>query len=298
MPGSDFFSWISYAQTLAKQHNITSRELELLVTHFTDLSSLDLKLKKYRQKPYINSKISWEKLKELWELRVTKRTPIQYIIGECYWRNFSLTVTPDVLIPRPETELIIDLALEKTEEYPHLRQGKWLDLGTGSGAIAVALAQVFPNAEIVAVDRSEKALNIAKQNAQRLGLSERIKFYKGSWFEPIKEQKNSFSGILSNPPYIPTSEIASLQPEIANHEPIIALDGGEDGLQAIREIVEQSPQFLQDNGILILEIMTGQGKMVEEIIKQKGQYTDMEIRKDLAGLERFAIARKTPHQGE
>lgn len=293
IPASDFSCWYPHAQNLAKHHNISPLELELLVTHFTELSPLDLKLQNYQQKDYIKSKIPWNNLKDSWKERITKRRPIQYIIGECHWRDFTLTVTPDVLIPRPETELIIDLALEKTEQYPHLRQGKWLDLGTGSGAIAIALAQVFPQAEIIAVDKSEKALNIARQNAHRLGLSDRIKFYKGSWFEPIITQKNSFSGILSNPPYIPTSFIASLQPEIANHEPRLALDGGEDGLQAIREIVESSPEFLQDNGILILEIMTGQGKMVKEIIAQKGQYTNIEIRTDLAGLERFALARKT-----
>lgn len=287
---SNLFNWYQQAKKESINHHIPLFELDYLVTELTDLDSLDLRLNNYQSKNKINSKISLEELQKLWNLRVEKRCPIQYLIGECHWRNFTLKVTPDVLIPRPETELIIDLALQLTTEYFNIPSGNWLDLGTGSGAIAIALADIFPEATIYAVDKSKKALNIAQENALNLGYKSRIKFYHGSWFNPINELKNSFSGIISNPPYIPSKMVLELPPEVVNHEPKIALDGGKDGLNDIRYLIDNAPNFLINNGFLLLEIMAGQGNIVRELLTKNGNYTNINIYHDLADLDRFAMA--------
>lgn len=286
----DLFNWYQSAKRDCLNNNINILELNLFVTELTCLSKLDLQLGNYQNKSAIKSKVSLDELRKLWDLRITKRCPIQYLIGECHWRNFTLKVTRDVLIPRPETELIIDLALENSRNYHHLKTGNILDLGTGSGAIAIGLAAAFPDSYIYAVDKSKAALKIAQENAFKYGFEARVKFSHGSWFEPVNDLKNAFSLIVSNPPYIPSKMVLELDPEVANHEPKIALDGGKDGLKDIRYLIKNAPKFLVKDGLLILEIMAGQGKIVEEILKENYNYKNVKIESDLAGLDRFAIA--------
>lgn len=290
IPHLPLLNWYQRAKQETIINDIPLFELEYFLTELTTLNKLNLKLNNFSDDLQIKSKISFEEIQKLWSLRLEKRCPIQYLIGECHWRNFTLKVTPDVLIPRPETELMIDRALQLTREYPHLKTGNWLDLGTGSGAIAIALAEVFPEATIYAVDKSEKALKIAQENAFKLGFSERIKFYHGSWFNPLHGLKKSFSGIISNPPYIPSKMVLELQPEVVNHEPKIALDGGEDGLNDIRELINNASDYLISNGFFLLEIMAGQGKIVKDLLLKNGQYFNVQIEKDLANLERISIA--------
>ncbi|PHV61867.1 peptide chain release factor N(5)-glutamine methyltransferase [Cyanobacterium aponinum] len=285
----DLFNWYQSAKRDCLNNNINISELNLFIIELTSLNKLNLQLNNYQNQESINSKFSLDKLEKIWNLRITKRCPIQYLIGECHWRNFTLKVTPDVLIPRPETELIIDLASEITFNYSHLKTGNFLDLGTGSGAIALGLAEAFPNSYIYAVDKSKSALKIAQENALKYGFESRVKFCHGSWFDPINDLKNSFSLIVSNPPYIPSQMVLELEPEVVNHEPKIALDGGEDGLKDIRYLIENSPNFLVKDGFLILEIMAGQGKIVENLLKENGSYKNIKIEYDLAGLDRFAI---------
>ncbi|WPF89390.1 peptide chain release factor N(5)-glutamine methyltransferase [Cyanobacterium aponinum AL20118] len=287
--GKDLFNWYQSAKRDCLNNNINISELNLFIIELTSLNKLNLQLNNYQNQESINSKFSLDKLEKIWNLRITKRCPIQYLIGECHWRNFTLKVTPDVLIPRPETELIIDLASEITFNYSHLKTGNFLDLGTGSGAIALGLAEAFPNSYIYAVDKSKSALKIAQENALKYGFESRVKFCHGSWFDPINDLKNSFSLIVSNPPYIPSQMVLELEPEVVNHEPKIALDGGEDGLKDIRYLIENSPNFLAKDGFLILEIMAGQGKIVENLLKENGSYKNIKIEYDLAGLDRFAI---------
>ncbi|WP_373479602.1 peptide chain release factor N(5)-glutamine methyltransferase [Geminocystis sp.] len=283
-------NWYQQAKKKLIIEDISLFELEYLLTELTELTSLDLRLNYSSQKTYINSKISLAELQNLWYLRVKKRCPIQYLIGECHWRNFTLKVTPDVLIPRPETELMIDLALQLTLKYPPLQSANWLDLGTGSGAIAIGLADVLPLATIYAVDKSEKALKIAQENTINLGYKSRIKFYHGSWFNPINELKNSFSVIISNPPYIPSKMVLELQPEVVNYEPKIALDGGEDGLNEIRYLIKNAPHFLKNNSFLLLEIMANQDDIVKDLLTKNGSYTNINTYKDLEGIDRFVMA--------
>lgn len=287
--GKDLFNWYQSAKKDCLDNNINLGELNLFITSLTSLNKLNLQLNSYQNQENIKSKFSLDKLKELWYLRITKRCPIQYLIGECHWRNFTLKVTPDVLIPRPETELIIDLALENTRNYPHLKTGNILDLGTGSGALALGLAEAFPHANIYAVDKSELALKIAQENALKYGFESRVQFCHGSWFDPVNDLKKGFSLIVSNPPYIPSKMVLELEPEVVNHEPKIALDGGEDGLNDIRYLIKNAPNFLVKDGLLILEMMAGQGKIVEDILKENGNYKNIKIQYDLAGLDRLAI---------
>lgn len=290
LSSQDLFQWYQIAKQEANTYQVPIFELEYLLRELTSLNNLDFRLNNFSHKPFIDSKISLDKLKKNWYLRIKERCPIQYLIGECHWRNFSLKVTPDVLIPRPETELIIDLALELTKEYPQLRQGHWLDLGTGSGAIAIGLADVFPEAIIHAIDKSENALKIAQENAEKLGLEKKIKFYHGDWFTPIQNFTNFFSGIVSNPPYIPSQTVLDLEPEVVNHEPKMALDGGEDGLHDIRFLVNNVPNYLKKDGLFILEMMAGQGKIIQELLTNNGNYTKINMHLDLANLDRFTSA--------
>ena len=287
--GQKLLKWYQKAEQEANKEKINLIEIELLITELTQLDSLALKLKTYQNKTQINSKVSLKELEKIWQLRREKRCPIQYLIGECHWRNFRLKVTPDVLIPRPETELIIDLAQEIALENPHFLQGKLLDLGTGSGAIALGLAQIFPEAQIYAIDRSAKALEIAEENALKHDLQTKIKFGHGSWFNPVKEQKKTFSMIISNPPYIPSELILQLQPEVVNHEPKIALDGGQDGLDDIRHLIKSAPAYLIDGGFILLEIMAGQGEQVKKLFEDNGNYINVNIHLDLAGCDRFVV---------
>jgi release factor glutamine methyltransferase len=195
-----------------------------------------------------------------------------------------------VLIPRPETEFLIDLVLAIKNSSPHLAEGHWADLGTGSGAIALGLADALPQAVIHAVDRSIEALTIAQANARSHGLSEHVQFYHGSWFEPLTPLKGKLSGMVSNPPYIPSPMIPELQPEVTCHEPHLALDGGEEGLACIRHLITTAPDYLVSGGVWLIEMMAGQAAAVMELLQAQGQYRDMQVHQDLAGVDRFALA--------
>lgn len=290
--GSNLFLWYQEAFKCARDQNISVSELNYLLEEFTNLDSLTIKLKSYQNQEEVLSKKTLLELKNLWQLRTEKKYPLQYLIGKCYWRDLELKVNADVLIPRPETELIIDIAMGVCKSFPNLKTGLWADLGTGSGAIALALAKSFPQAHVHAIDQSSSALSIAQENAHNLGLSEKITFHQGSWFEPLSCFKNQLSGILSNPPYIPSDMVPTLQPEVAHHEPKTALDGGEDGLRDIRIIINQAPQFLIENGLLIIEIMAGQAPQVCQIIKSTHQYHSIQTHTDLAQIDRFVMAQK------
>jgi release factor glutamine methyltransferase len=264
-------------------------ELDWLLTSVASVDRLSLKLETYRTRPSIAMERSLSELSVLWQRRLNERIPVQYLLGRVGWWNFMLAVAPGVLIPRPETELLIDLALAAV---PQDRQEPmhWADLGTGSGAIALALAISFPNATIHAVDTSTVALEIAQHNAAQLGLTDRVKFYQGNWLDPLTSLKGTLTGIISNPPYIPSAQVPTLQPEVANHEPHLALDGGMDGLDAFRAIVKHAPQFLRSGGVLLLEMMMGQDTAVSSLLKESEDYSNIQTHTDLAGIQRFAQA--------
>ncbi len=292
--GLQLWQWRNEAIASASANDIDVYEVDWLLQEVAGLSRLSLRLESFKQQAEIELKLPLEDLDALWQLRLHDRLPVQYITGVTPWRRFQIEVSPAVLIPRPETELLIDLAVAATDTNINLRCGHWADLGTGSGALALGIADIFPKATVHAVDISHEALAVAQQNAKNLGLRDRIKFYTGSWWQPLSHLKGQFGGTISNPPYIPTATVATLQPEVVNHEPHLALDGGNDGLDCIRHLIEVSPQYLQPGGVWLIEMMAGQADIVRDLLAQNGNYCNIEIHKDLAGIERFAIAFSVP----
>ncbi|HEY9822731.1 MAG TPA: peptide chain release factor N(5)-glutamine methyltransferase [Candidatus Sericytochromatia bacterium] len=293
--GIELWQWRQEARKSAVTAEIPVTEVDWLLQELAGLEPLALRLESFKQRPQIELRYPLPMLSQLWQRRLYERSPIQYLAGVAPWRHFSLTVSPAVLIPRPETECLIDLALDavKNISNPQLTEGHWADLGTGSGAIAFGLAEAFKAATIHAVDRSAEALAIAQLNAQQLGLQDRIQFYQGSWWEPLGAFKGQLSGMVSNPPYIPSNWIAQLQPEVANHEPHLALDGGGDGLDCIRQLIETSPDYLRSGGIWLIEMMAGQADIVAQLLHQQGSYCHIQIFSDLADIDRFALAYRT-----
>jgi release factor glutamine methyltransferase len=287
--GRKLWAWRKWAVSIAKLYNVQGREIDWLLQSIANLDRLTLRLESIGDDESIEIAMSLDRLSALWLDRVERHQPVQYLIGKTFWRDFELIVSPSVLIPRPETESTIDIAVAKSNSAQ--QQGIWVDLGTGSGAIAIGLARTLPAAEIYAVDYSVAALEIAQMNANRLNVSDRIQLSQGSWWSSLGHLQGKVAGMLSNPPYIPSEEVLRLQPEVVEHEPHLALDGGLDGLEAIRILVDTAPHYLQAGGIWLIEMMAGQGNIVADLLAQQGSYTDIEIINDLAGLDRFAFAR-------
>lgn len=290
--GQALAQWRSWAKQAATAADVPDLEVDWFLGCFTPLDTLSLRLGLFQERSQIPLPCPLSELSRLWQCRIKDRVPVQYLVGVTPWRNFSLKVSPDVLIPRPETELIIDYALKAIENVPHLslKSGHWVDLGTGSGAIAVALAHSLPQARVHAVDSSAVALTIAEENTVKEGLSSRIRFYQGVWWTPLHHVKGQVSGMLSNPPYIPTPLLSQLQPEVREHEPLLALDGGVDGLDAITYLIDTSPDYLVSGGVFLIEMMAGQGEKVSKLLKDSPHYHQISILSDLAGIDRFALA--------
>ncbi|WP_310427522.1 peptide chain release factor N(5)-glutamine methyltransferase [Chamaesiphon sp. VAR_48_metabat_135_sub] len=287
--GRELWDWRRWATKIGADSDVSHREVDWLLQSVANLDRLTLRLQSIDDRSSIEISMSLEQLSALWLDRVEQRKPVQYLVGKTFWRDFELVVSPDVLIPRPETESIIDIALTVSNRIQ--QQGIWVDLGTGSGAMAIGLAKMLPDAEIHAVDFSTAVLKIARINAARLDLLDRIHFSQGSWWSSLGHLKGKVAGMLSNPPYIPSQEVLRLQPEVVKHEPHLALDGGMDGLDAIRLLVDTAPEYLQPGGIWLIEMMAGQGTTVVELLNRQGSYTDITIIDDLAGLDRFVLAK-------
>ena len=290
--GLELWQWRTVAQRAAIAADVPPREVDWLLQELAGLDRLALRLESFKNWPQIQLQLPLKDLEQLWQRRLQERLPVQYIAQNAPWRQFTVTVSPAVLIPRPETECLIDLAVAAAQNIwgTQWSQGNWADLGTGSGVIALGLADALPAAIIHAVDSSPAAKAIAQMNAQKMGFTDRIHFYQGSWWEPLELLKGQFSGMVANPPYIPSSLVPQLQPEVAWHEPHLALDGGADGLDCIRQLVDTSPAFLRPGGIWLIEMMAGQAQTVTELLQTQGSYCNIKIHADLAGIERFALA--------
>jgi release factor glutamine methyltransferase len=218
--------------------------------------------------------------------RRAAREPIAYIIGHREFWGLEFGVTRDVLIPRPETELVIEEALSAFPHRPVVHQ--IIDVGTGSGCLAVILAIEFPSADVVAIDSSAAALDVARGNAHRHNVSERISFVEG---DLLQAATGSADLIVSNPPYVPDVEAATLQPEVARYEPAVALYAGPDGLGVIRRLLAEARSRLAREGRLIVEFGFGQEGGVRDAALQSG-WTLERVRRDLQGIPRVAVLRR------
>ena len=233
-------------------------------------------------------------LEALWRRHLQHAEPLQYLVGLCPWRDFDLAVAPGVLIPRQETELLVDLAcaaLAGSCPAP-----LWADLGTGSGCLAVALAQALPNGFALASDLSGEALQQAAKNLHRHGLGGRVQLRQGDWWQALEPWWGQLDLVVANPPYIPSALLADLDPVVRDHEPCLALDGGTDGLAAIRSIVAGAGRALAPGGVLLLEHHHDQSAAVLSLLDQAG-LEQPSAHADLEGVLRFAAARR-PRSGE
>jgi release factor glutamine methyltransferase len=221
------------------------------------------------------------------------REPVAYILGHRAFRTIDLEVTPDVLIPRPETETLVEVALEALRAIPIAGpdpedEPLALDVGTGSGCVALALAAEDPFVRLVATDVEPGALAVARGNAARLGLARRVEFVLSDLFADVGERP--FDLIVSNPPYIPADEYVQLEPNVRDHEPRRALYGGVDGLDVYRRLVPGAALLLRPGGTLALEVGAGQADAVAGIMEAAGAYTTPATRDDLAGIPRAVYA--------
>ena len=234
--------------------------------------------------------------------RRERREPTGYIIGHREFWELDIEVDAGVLVPRPETELLVEEALSRLspadgrgpDAGPEDRTGTTCrphiaDVGTGSGCIAIALARWLPAAVVTAIDASEAALAVARRNAIRHDVADRVRFLRGDLLDAAV---GPFDAVVSNPPYVPAGDIAGLQPEVRDHEPRAALAGGEDGLDLIRRLVPAAAAALRPGGWLLFEFGFGQERGVREIIAAEPRLELAEIRPDLAGIPRVLVARR------
>ena len=276
-------------------------EDEIILTHILQCRPIDLVI----NKPVLTStqKEQFENYKQ----RREAGEPLQYILGTCNFMGLELAVNPEVLVPRPETEQLVDAALKC------FKSGRVLDLGTGSGNIAIALAKFVPQCQIISVDTSSQALETARANARQHSVEDRIQFIREDMFGLLErlykchcEEQNDeaiylkkiatlpmvarndtlFDLIISNPPYIPTSQLSTL-PHDVQKEPALALDGGEDGLSFYRIIIKYTPRLLRKGACLMMEFGDGQAEDIKKLLEAQGGFSNIEIIQDLAGRDRI-----------
>lgn len=226
--------------------------------------------------------------------RAGKHEPIAYLTGKAHFFNMELEVGPGVLIPRPETETLVENVLQFVRHATGFETPRVLDLCTGSGCIAAAIAQQLKMADVVAVERSDAAIAYARRNIDKLGLAERITLLQGDLYQPLKglPDPRPFDLIVSNPPYIASGVIPTLDANVRDYEPMEALDGGEDGLDVHRRILAEAPAHLAEGGHLFLEIAYDQGEKALELAKTIPGLADAKILKDYGGRDRVLSAHK------
>jgi release factor glutamine methyltransferase len=227
-----------------------------------------------------------------WIGRRVAREPLQYILGTQAFRDLTLRVRPDVLIPRPETETLVAWALERLP--PRGSNPLVIDVGTGSGCIACAIAWERGDARVIAIDASAAAVAVARENVHALGLADRVTVQVGDLFSGLEPVRADL--IVSNPPYMPADAIATLAPEVAGHEPPVALGGGPDGLDVIRRIVNEASRWLHAGGSLVLETFGGEQAAQVMLLMQEANFMNITARRDLADVTRF-VAGRCPSAG-
>ena len=273
-----------------KDHGIPSPRLdaEVLLAHVLQIRRLDLYLE--FEQPVMSAERA--RYRELISRRVSERVPVSILVGEKEFWSRSFQVSADVLTPRPDTETLVEAALDRMSDLK--RSYRVLDLGTGSGAIALSLALERPQAQITATDLSPAALQIARQNAEELQVGQSVEFVEGSLFEPLSAMQ--FDLVVSNPPYLAEKDSADLPAEL-NHEPPMALFGGEDGYRVLEPLAAEAIQWLSPGGWLLLELDPAQTERVSGWLLDSG-LGEVKALRDLAGRERVMVARRPSEREE
>ncbi len=266
----------------------SDKEAELMIRHGLNMNLVDL----LKDNPELDDEQSLT-LDNMADRRI-KREPLQYIIGHTDFLGLTIDVGPGVLIPRPETELMAEYAIKVVSCQLSVVRDKAhrasiLDLCTGSGCLALALAQAFQDSDVTAVDISEDALKYARKNAE-LNNARNVRFISGHLFDPL-EKDSLFDFIISNPPYIKSQVIATLQPEINEWEPVNALDGGNDGLDFYKKIVTEARRYLKEEGMIMFELGDDCAESVAVLFEKAG-YSHVSMKEDYAGIKRIISAQK------
>ena len=280
----DLFLWIKSI----KNNRQDIDDLYLLLDLLGGISKSDLILLKINSQKKVNLREDFNSLKLKWNEHIQLSKPIQYVCESVYWRNFKLELSTDVLIPRTETEKIVEIASDIIG-YEN-KKIIFADLGTGSGSIAISLACEHRNWEGLATDIDDKALQIAKRNHQKISLKPNIHFYHGSWWDPLVNYAGMINLAISNPPYIPKNVYERLPSSVKDFEPKIALYGGEDGLSHIKKIIIDAPNFLIRGGWLIFENHYDQSNKIKNLLRDYG-FDSLKTINDTYGIGRFTIGR-------
>lgn len=273
---------IGIERLLKKEYNNPMLEAKLLLAYVLGIDKDDLFFR-------LSEEIPEDKLEKYYELLEKRASgyPVQYILGNQEFMGLEFEVGEGILVPRPDTETLVENIIKIAEEKYSGKLIRILDMCTGSGAIAVSLAKYIPNSMVDAADISDKAVKTAEKNAEKNQTDDRLSVIKSDLFENIKRD---YEIIVSNPPYIETEVLKTLQTEVSEYEPKLALDGGEDGLDFYRKIIKESPKHLKEDGVLGLEIGYNQGKAVSELMRPF--FYNIEIIKDLGGNDRVVIGFK------
>ena len=284
IPTKELFLWIRDIKN--SDQNID--DFYLLLDLVGGITKSDLFLLKINSKQKVFSKIDFYTLKKKWLEHTRLSKPIQYICGSTYWRNFRIELSKDVLIPRVETEQIVEIASDifRTED----KKVVFADLGTGSGSIAISLVVENSHWKGLATDIDMNALHIAKKNHNKISSESNINFYCGHWWEPLIDYAGMINLVISNPPYIPRNIYERLPSSIIDFEPKKALYGGEDGLSHIKQIISDAPKFLVKGGWLILENHYDQSKKIKNILREYG-FDSLKTINDTFGIGRFTVGR-------
>lgn len=262
---------------------------ELLLAHVLRLGRIQLYVKHDHELSPLELGVFRDLVK-----RCAEHEPVQYLTGTAHFFGLELSVTPAVLIPRADTETLVEAVLRhlKLATDTGLEQTlRVADLCTGSGAIALALAKHLPNARVIATDVSEEAAEVARENARRLGLGDQVEVRVGELFAPLAGEA-PFHLITANPPYIPTGALARLDRNVREHEPRVALDGGADGLDLHRRLLAEAPSHLMPAGRLFVEMQFDQGPALRDLAEASGRWRDVQTLRDFAGHERVLFARR------
>jgi release factor glutamine methyltransferase len=279
-------NWV--AEYLGRQGVDSPRlSAELLLSHVLGMKRIEL----YTHSGKALTGQQVDRLQELAE-RAGQHEPIAYLTGKTEFYSLELNVTRDCMIPRPETELLVERAIE----FLQLRSGSEVvcDLCTGCGCIAIAIAKNCQRAQIVATDISDDALRVAAQNVQKYQLGDRIELLCGDLFEPVTPRLagDKFDLIVCNPPYVSAAEYEALAKNVRDYEPKLALFAGADGLDICRRVIQESGAFLKPGGVVMLEIGSSQRQAVKELLEQTGTFAEIRIEKDFQNHDRIAIAKK------